>query len=225
MQGLIQSERVATDWRMAIPDFDMHIDKVARFLDAERESGHDFAPGPAQVLRAFEQPLEQVRVVIVGQDPYPTPGHAMGLAFSVSAKTRPLPRTLTNIFREYQSDLDLPMPGSGDLCAWSRQGVLLLNRVLTVRTSTADSHRAQGWEEFTAAAMQALIRRGGALVGVLWGQKANSFADQMAQMPVITSAHPSPLSAHRGFFGSRPFSRVNTALAAMGHDPIDWRLE
>jgi len=184
----------------------------------------DVFPAQHQILRAFERPLQDVRVVIVGQDPYPTPGHAIGLSFAVAEDVRPLPRSLQNIYRELCDDLGIAPPAHGDLSAWADAGVLLLNRVLTVRSGQAGSHRRQGWERITDAAIRALAARGGPLVAVLWGNDAAAVAPLLSGVPTIQSAHPSPLSASRGFFGSQPFSAVNQALEAQGSTPIDWRV-
>lgn len=181
-------------------------------------------PERAAVLRAFRRPLAGVRVLVVGQDPYPTPGHAMGLSFSVQPDVRPLPRSLQNIFTELRDDVGAPDPASGDLTAWSEQGVMLCNRVLTVATGQAASHRGLGWEAVTDHAIAALVARGGPLVAVLWGRDAQALAPVLGGVPIVASAHPSPLSARRGFFGSRPFSRVNELLVAQGAKPIDWTL-
>ena len=176
------------------------------------------------MLRAFGTPLYAVRVLIVGQDPYPTPGHAVGLSFSVAPEVRPLPKSLTNIFTELTDDLEVPRPTTGDLSPWAGRGVLLLNRVLTVQPGAPASHRGKGWEQVTEAAIRALATRGGPLVAVLWGRDAQGLAPVLGDVPQIASAHPSPLSASRGFFGSRPFSRANAALTTQGAHPIDWRL-
>jgi uracil-DNA glycosylase len=163
-------------------------------------------------------------VLIVGQDPYPTPGHAVGLSFSVAPDVRPIPRSLTNIYAELTADLGVPTPTTGDLSPWADRGVLLLNRVLTVRPGAPASHRGRGWEAVTAQAIAALVDRGGPLVAVLWGRDARSLVPHLGGIPCIESAHPSPLSARSGFFGSRPFSRANELLARQGADPIDWSL-
>lgn len=176
------------------------------------------------MLRAFSTPLDAVRVLIVGQDPYPTPGHPVGLSFSVAADVRPVPRSLANIFTEYLDDLGLPRPSNGDLSPWAAQGVLLLNRVLTVQPGAPASHRGKGWEQVTEAAIRALAARGGPLVAVLWGRDALALSPLLGGVPQIASPHPSPLSASRGFFGSKPFSRVNAALLAQGGTPVDWQL-
>ena len=166
-----------------------------------------------------------MRVLIVGQDPYPTPGHAVGLSFSVAPDVRPLPRSLQNIFRELHDDVGQAAPATGDLTPWTENGVLLLNRVLTVRLGEPGSHRGIGWEAITAAAITALVARPDApLVAILWGRDAQSLEPDLPDVPVIASAHPSPMSADRGFFGSRPFSRANALLDELGAEPLDWSL-
>lgn len=197
---------------------------IGDYLREETRAGRGYLPAGENVLRAFSLPLDQVRVLIVGQDPYPTPGHAVGLSFSVAAEVRPIPRSLANIYTELESDLGLPRPSTGDLTPWFERGVMLLNRVLTVRPGTPASHRGRGWEQLTDLAIAALADRGGPLVAILWGRDARSLAPALADVPRIESAHPSPLSARGGFFGSRPFSRVNDLIVAAGGDPIDWRL-
>lgn len=193
-------------------------------LRAEAAAGHPYLPAGDTVLRAFAQPRSAVRVLIVGQDPYPTPGHPIGLSFAVDRHVRPLPRSLANIYRELSDDLGIPPAAHGDLSAWSAQGVMLLNRVLTVSPGSPASHRGWGWEAVTEHAIRSLVARGGPLVAVLWGAQAQSLRPLLGQIPVIASAHPSPLSAHRGFFGSRPFSRANALLQAQGAAAVDWRL-
>ena len=194
------------------------------FLRAEQASGRRFLPSASRILAAFQQPFDDVKVLLVGQDPYPTPGHPIGLCFSVAADVCPLPKSLQNIYREYQSDLGLPAPSTGDLTPWTRQGVMLLNRVLTVRAGTPATHRGKGWEAFTEQAIRALVARDRPLVAILWGSDARSLKPLLGSTPVVESVHPSPLSAARGFFGSRPFSRTNALLAKLGAEPIDWRL-
>lgn len=186
----------------------------------------DFLPEPTRVLRALRLPLEAVRVLIVGQDPYPTPGHAVGLSFSVERDVRPIPRSLVNIYAELHSDLGIPPAEHGDLSSWFDQGVLLLNRILTVAPGSPGSHRGRGWEDVTLAAIEALAGRGGPLVAILWGRQARNLAPTLKQhrVPCIESVHPSPLSARHGFFGSRPFSRTNELLTQQGGTPIDWRI-
>jgi len=199
---------------------------MGEFLRAEIAAGRHYLPAGPNVLRAFTFPFDDVRVLIVGQDPYPTPGHAVGLSFSVADDVRPLPRSLANIFAEYTSDLGYPEPASGDLTPWAQRGVLLLNRVLTVRPGTPASHRGKGWEAVTECAIRALVARSQPMVAVLWGRDASTLKPMLAgsDCVAIESPHPSPLSASRGFFGSRPFSRANDLLTKMDAEPIDWRL-
>ncbi|MGA9715034.1 MAG: uracil-DNA glycosylase [Aeromicrobium sp.] len=216
------SRLMAPDWADALEPVRDRLAAMAEFLSAEVAAGRDFLPAREDVLRAFDEPLSDVRVLIVGQDPYPTPGHAMGLSFSVRPELRPLPRSLINIYRELESDLGIPPAATGDLSPWSRQGVMLLNRVLTVRPGEAASHRGRGWEEITRRAIEALVDRGGPCVAILWGRDAHSLTPLLGDVPVIASAHPSPLSASRGFFGSRPFSRANALLQEQGADPVNF---
>ena len=218
------SELMHPSWAAALAPVADQIAQLGDFLRAENAAGHRYLPAGGLVLRAFEQPLADVRVLIVGQDPYPTPGHAVGLSFAVAPDVRPIPRSLANIYRELQTDLGLAPPSTGDLTPWAQRGVLLLNRVLTVRPGASASHRGRGWEEVTDAAIAALVARGGPLVAILWGRDARGLKPALGATAVIESAHPSPLSAHSGFFGSRPFSRANAALVALGADPINWRL-
>jgi uracil-DNA glycosylase len=195
------------------------------FLRAEVAAGRRYLPAGENVLRAFTQPFAGVRVLIVGQDPYPTPGHAVGLAFSVSPQVRRLPASLVNIFREYSDDLGFPTPATGDLTPWSERGVLLLNRVLTVAPGKPGSHRGKGWEEVTEQAIRALAaRKTEPLVAILWGRDARTLVPLLEGIPSIESAHPSPYSAANGFFGSRPFSRANHLLEQEGAEPVDWKL-
>ncbi|MGV8859347.1 uracil-DNA glycosylase [Rhodoglobus sp.] len=212
-------------WSRILDPVATQFDAIAAFLAEETAQGREWLPAENAVLRAFREPFDDVRVLIVGQDPYPTPGHAVGLAFSVDRAVRPLPRSLGNIYRELNDDLGIPPATHGDLSAWQRQGVLLLNRVLTVQAGETGSHRRHGWEEVTAHAIRALAERPQPLVAVLWGKDAASVAPLLGDTPVIMSAHPSPLSARRGFFGSKPFSRVNAALEEQDAAPIDWRID
>ncbi|MCZ3389239.1 MAG: uracil-DNA glycosylase [Actinomycetia bacterium] len=218
------AELVDPSWLPALEPEAATIAGIGEFLRAEVAAGRGYLPGGENVLRAFGTPLDDVRVLIVGQDPYPTPGHPVGLSFSVAPDVRPLPRSLANIFTELVDDLDLPRPTSGDLSPWATIGVLLLNRVLTVQPGAPASHRGKGWEQVTEAAIRALAARSGPLAAVLWGRDAQGVASMLGDVPQIASAHPSPLSASRGFFGSRPFSRVNAALVAQGAEPLDWQL-
>ncbi|HRW19645.1 MAG TPA: uracil-DNA glycosylase [Dermatophilaceae bacterium] len=218
------AELVHPSWAAVLADQADTVARVGAFLREEVAAGRGYLPAGEHVLRAFGQPLDAVRVLIVGQDPYPTPGHAMGLSFSVAPQVRPLPPSLVNIFTELRADLGVPQPSSGDLSPWAERGVLLLNRVLTVAPGSSGSHRGRGWEDVTAAAIDALARRGGPLVAILWGRDARNLAPALGAVPRIESAHPSPLSARSGFFGSRPFSRANALLEQQGASPIDWSL-
>ncbi|MDC7121471.1 uracil-DNA glycosylase [Cellulomonas fimi] len=215
---------VAPDWAQALAPVEPQIRAAGQFLRDEVAAGREYLPAGESVLRAFSRPLADVRVLVVGQDPYPTPGHPMGLSFSVQADVRPLPRSLDNIFKELVADLGVPRPTTGDLSPWADQGVMLLNRVLTVRPGAPASHRGKGWEAVTDRAIAALVERGGPLVAVLWGRDAQSLRPALGSVPRVESVHPSPLSASRGFFGSRPFSAVNRLLAEQGAPPVDWRL-
>ena len=220
---------MAPDWAAALAPVEPAIRQMGDFLRAEVAAGRSYLPAGDAVFRAFARPLADVRVLVVGQDPYPTPGHPMGLSFSVQPDVRPLPRSLENIFRELVDDVGVPKPTCGDLSPWADRGVMMLNRVLTVRPGTPASHRGKGWEQVTEAAIDALVARGGPLVAVLWGKDAQSLTPRLGDpadggVPSVRSPHPSPLSASRGFFGSRPFSTVNRMLADQGASPIDWTL-
>lgn len=218
------ADLVAADWAEALAPVEPRIRAMGDFLRDEVAAGRGYLPAGDHILRAFTLPLADVRVLVIGQDPYPTPGHAVGLCFSVAPDVRPIPKSLVNIYKELESDLGIPPAPHGDLTHWFEQGVLLLNRSLTVRPGAPASHRGKGWEEVTTCAVEALAKRGGPLVALLWGRDAQGAEPLLPGVPVIKSPHPSPLSAHNGFFGSRPFSRVNAALEAQGADPIDWRL-
>ena len=211
-------------WADALEPVAGRIAAMGDFLRAEVAAGRGYLPSGDNVLRAFKQPFAGVRVLIVGQDPYPTPGHAVGLAFSVAPQVRPLPPSLVHIFREYSEDLGYPTPATGDLTPWTERGVLLLNRVLTVQPGKPGSHRGRGWEEVTEQAIRALAARGEPLVAILWGRDARTLAPLLEGVPRIESAHPSPYSAASGFFGSRPFSRANQLLEQEGAEPVDWKL-
>lgn len=220
------SELVDAGWATALAPVADQVGAMGEFLRAELAAGRRYLPAGPNVLRAFSFPFEQVRVLIVGQDPYPTPGHAVGLSFSVAPDVRPLPRSLANIFTEYSADLGYPQPGNGDLTPWAQRGVMLLNRVLTVAPGTPASHRGKGWEAVTECAIRALVARDTPMVVILWGRDAGTLKPMLAghRCAVIESPHPSPLSASRGFFGSRPFSRANEMLAGMDAGPVDWHL-
>lgn len=219
-------ELVDDGWAQALEPVQDQVAELGHFLRTEIAAGRGYLPAGPNVLRAFTFPFERVRVLIVGQDPYPTPGHAVGLSFSVAADVRPLPRSLANIFAEYATDLGYPEPASGDLTPWAQRGVLLLNRVLTVAPGNPASHRGKGWEAVTECAIRALVARTQPMVAVLWGRDASTLKPMLSgdTCVAIESVHPSPLSASRGFFGSRPFSRANGLLSGMGAEPIDWRL-
>ncbi|ADX72008.1 uracil-DNA glycosylase [Pseudarthrobacter phenanthrenivorans] len=223
-------ELISPDWAAALAEVEPELRKVLAFVAGDVAAGHLVLPSPSNVLRAFRQPLADVKVLIVGQDPYPTPGHPIGLSFAVDPHVRPLPRSLANIYRELEADLGIPARVHGDLSAWAGQGVLLLNRVMTVRAGAAGSHRGKGWEKITTAAVEALARRTAPdgsplpLVAVLWGKDAESVRPLLPGVPAVSSAHPSPLSASRGFFGSRPFSRVNALLRDQGAKDVIWEL-
>ena len=210
---------VHESWRAPLAPVEEQIHAMGDFLRAEGE----YLPRGNDILRAFADPFEDVRVLILGQDPYPTPGHPMGLAFSTQPGVA-APRSLVNIYKELQDDLGVPPRKDGDLSSWSQQGILLLNRVLTVRPGAPASHRGKGWEAVTQAAVEALVARGTPLVAILWGRDAQTAAKFLGDTPRIESPHPSPLSASRGFFGSRPFSRANQALETMGAQPVNWAL-
>lgn len=211
-------------WAAALAPVEARIAAMGEFLRAEIAAGRSYLPPGAQVLRAFTEPFVDVRVLIVGQDPYPTPGHAVGLSFSVAPDVRPLPPSLVNIFREYCADLGHPPPSTGDLSRWAEHGVMLLNRALTVAPGKPAAHRGKGWEEVTEQAIRALVGRGTPLVAILWGRDARNLRPLLGDTPCVESAHPSPLSARNGFFGSRPFSRANQLLADLGVAPVDWKL-
>ncbi|HET8588323.1 MAG TPA: uracil-DNA glycosylase, partial [Nakamurella sp.] len=211
-------------WAAALQPVAERITAMGDFLRAEVAAGRSYLPAGPNILRAFTAPLQRARVLVVGQDPYPTPGHPIGLSFAVERSVRPLPRSLSNIYRELRTDLGIEPPVHGDLSAWTDQGVVLLNRVLSVRPGSPGSHRGRGWEAVTDAAIAALVARGGPLVAILWGRDAQSLRPLLGTVPVIASPHPSPLSADRGFFGSRPFSRTNDLLQRQGGEPIDWAL-
>lgn len=217
-------EVIDPGWARALEPVAGQIAGMGEFLRGEAASGRGYLPSGENILRAFTLPLDRVRVLIVGQDPYPTPGHAVGLCFSVAPDVRPLPPSLINIFKEYSEDLGYPMPATGDLSPWFDRGVLLLNRSLSVQPGRPNSHQGRGWEAVTEQAIRALSDRGGPMVAILWGRNARNLKPLLGSVPVIESAHPSPMAAHNGFFGSRPFSRANSLLAEQGADPVDWRL-
>jgi uracil-DNA glycosylase len=217
-------ELIDPGWARVLEPVAGQVAAMGEFLRAETAAGRRYLPAGENVLRAFAAPFDDVRVLIVGQDPYPTPGHPIGLSFAVERSVRPIPRSLQNIYRELRDDLGIAPPPHGDLTAWTRQGVLLLNRVLTVQAGVSGSHRGKGWEAVTEAAIRALVARDRPLVAILWGRDAGTLRPLLGGTPVVASAHPSPLSASSGFFGSRPFSRANELLVAAGGAPVEWAL-
>ncbi|MCP3798051.1 uracil-DNA glycosylase [Allokutzneria sp. A3M-2-11 16] len=223
MSGRPLNEIMDAGWAKALAPVEDRITAMGEFLRAEITAGREYLPAGENVLRAFQQPFDDVRVLIVGQDPYPTPGHAVGLSFSVAPGVRP-PASLINIFKEYEQDLGLPLPSSGDLSPWVDQGVLLLNRALTVEPRKPAAHRGKGWEEITEQAIKALAERDKPMVAILWGRDARNLRPTMPNVPCVESAHPSPMSAHNGFFGSRPFSKANKLLEEQGAAPVEWKL-
>lgn len=221
---LVDSGLMAPDWAEALAPVEERIGLLGDMLREEVAAGRGYLPAGDAVFHAFRRPLADVRVLIVGQDPYPTPGHPIGLSFAVARDVWPLPRSLINIYVELKSDLGLQPPRHGDLTAWADRGVMLLNRVLTVQPGAPASHRGRGWEEVTGRAIEALAARGGPCAAILWGRDAQGLKPMLGSIPWVESAHPSPLSASRGFFGSQPFSRVNRLLTEQGADPADWEL-
>jgi len=224
LSSLVDRGLMAPDWAVALSPVESQITAAGSFLRSEIAAGRTYLPAGDQILRALQQPLADVRVLIVGQDPYPTPGHPVGLCFSVAPDVRPIPKSLVNVYRELQSDLGVEPPPNGDLTPWTQRGVLLLNRVLTVRPGVPGSHRGKGWEQVTECAIEALAKRGGPMAAILWGRDAQALKPNLGPVPWVESVHPSPLSASRGFFGSRPFSRVNRLLVEQGGAPVDWSL-
>lgn len=227
LAGMVEKGLMAADWAGALAPVEDHVARMGAFLREEVAAGRGYLPAGEHVFRAFRRPLEQVRVLVVGQDPYPTPGHPIGLSFAVDPGVWPLPRSLVNIYLELREDLGIVPPRSGDLTPWAEQGVMLLNRALTVRPGEPASHRGRGWEPVTEHAIRVLVERAAAgqpMAAILWGRDAQSLKGGLGSVPWVESAHPSPLSARRGFFGSRPFSRVNALLEEQGAEPVDWRL-
>jgi len=222
LSGLVERGLMAADWAEALAPVEVRIEAMGRFLRDELAAGRPYLPDGDHVLRAFERPLVDVRVLVVGQDPYPTPGHPIGLSFAVARDVWPIPASLRNIYVELRDDLGVVPPKHGDLTAWADQGVMLLNRVLTVRPGEPASHRGRGWEEVTERAIRVLAERGGPLAAILWGRDAQSLKPLLGPVPWVESPHPSPLSAHRGFLGSKPFSRVNRLLEDQGGSPVVW---
>ena len=212
-------EQMHPSWQQALAGQHDFLDQI----EANVSTDAAVAPAMPMVMRAFEQPVDSIRVLLVGQDPYPGPGHAIGLSFAVAPEVSPLPRSLQNMMRELRDDLGKDVSNGGDLRRWSQQGVMLLNRHLTTSSGTSAAHFDAGWARFTDAAISVLNRaRGRKLVAILWGNEAIALQRLLADVQVVSSAHPSPLSARRGFFGSKPFSKTNEALKFVGEQPIDW---
>ncbi len=224
LDGLVERGLMAPDWARELAPVEPQVEAMGVFLRGEVAAGRRYLPHGDQIFRAFSRPLGDVRVLVVGQDPYPTPGHPVGLSFSVAPDVRPLPKSLVNIFKELAEDVGGPAPANGDLTPWFEQGVMLLNRVLTVAPGAPASHRGRGWEAVTERAIEVLADRGGPLAAVLWGRDAQSLKPVLGPVPWVESVHPSPLSAARGFFGSRPFSRVNALLEQQGGTAVNWLL-
>lgn len=224
LTSLVDRGLMAADWADALSPVEDQISRMGAFLRDEIAAGRSYLPAGDSVLRAFQRPLAEVKVLIVGQDPYPTPGHPVGLSFSVAPDVWPLPRSLVNIYVELRDDLGIVPPRNGDLSRWADAGVMLLNRCLTVAPGQPASHRGRGWEAVTDRAIDVLARRGGPLAAILWGRDAQALKGRLGPIPWVESAHPSPLSARRGFFGSRPFSRANELLDKQGGTAVDWSL-
>ncbi|WP_104105440.1 uracil-DNA glycosylase [Nocardioides sp. 616] len=222
LDSLVTRGLMAPDWAAALAPVEPEVIALGDFLRAEVAAGRPYLPEGEAVFAAFRRPLADVRVLVVGQDPYPTPGHPIGLSFAVAPDVRPLPRSLVNIYRELYDDLGHRPAVHGDLSAWADQGVMLLNRVLTVRPGEPASHRGRGWEAVTECAIKALVARGGPCAAILWGRHAQTLTPLLGDVPWVASAHPSPLSASRGFFGSRPFSQVDQMLQDQGGSALDW---
>ena len=218
-------ELIAPDWAGALTDVENQIHAMGDFLRQELAEGRSYLPAGDNVLRAFSRPLADVRVLIVGQDPYPTPGHAVGLSFSVAPDVRPIPRSLQNIYQELNDDLGIPPAPHGDLSAWADQGVLLLNASLTVERGKAGSHSRIGWQTFTDAVIETLSRERSDIIFMLWGNYAK---DKIRLIDadkhyILTAVHPSPLAGN-GFIGCSHFASANQILESRGETPINWQV-
>lgn len=224
LSRLVEDSAIDEGWASVLEPVQPVLTELGERIAAEEAAGRVVLPEQRYILRAFQRPFRDVRVLITGQDPYPTPGHPIGLSFAADRRVHPLPRSLVNIYKERESDLGIPPAPHADLTAWAEQGVLLLNRVLTVQAGAAGSHRGWGWELVTEHAIRALAARDEPLVAVLWGKDAANLQPALGETPSIVSAHPSPLSARTGFFGSRPFSRTNAMLVERGAAQIDWHV-
>ena len=208
-------DQLHPDWQKTLTEYRPLVTKIDSLIDK-----NDVTPAYETIFAAYQLPPSQVKVAIFGQDPYPTPGYAHGLAFSVSSSTQPLPASLRNIFKELESDCGVKAGSNGDLHRWSNQGVFLLNQVLTTKPKQSLAHEDFGWQEFTQATAQVVGESGA--IGIFWGSKAQKLTQYFDPALSISSPHPSPLSAYRGFFGSAPFSRTNAMLRAQGKNEIDW---
>lgn len=210
-------EQLHSSWQESLKDYLPLLDEIE-----EKVSCDSYLPKSDLVMRALSRDLNESKVLILGQDPYPNPDFPVGLAFSIPAKERKLPPSLKNIFRELETDLGVTAPGSGDLSHWAEQGVVLLNRSLTCRSGESNSHVDSGWRSFTDVCVQKIAELGA--IAILFGNSAQECSKYFTTDKLITAPHPSPLSAHRGFFGSKPFSRANAALVAAGKPPVNWSL-
>ncbi|MGO4297891.1 uracil-DNA glycosylase [Glutamicibacter sp. MCAF14] len=215
---------IAPDWVQALQGQDSLLKSLASLLAARSAAGEQILPAPEVMFRALSLPLSEVKVLIIGQDPYPTPGHPNGLAFAANKQVRPLPRSLSNIYKELQADLGIAPVPHPDLSPWLSQGVLLLNQVLSVTAGDAGSHQNLGWSPIVQSILKALNERPHPPVALLWGKHAQKLSQALPNAEQLHSAHPSPLSASRGFFGSKPFSNINRLLSEKGQKPIDWSL-
>lgn len=218
------NELILEDWAEALKPVEPEIRKMGDFLRGEIKLGKKILPAPENIFRAFKTPLKDIKVLIVGQDPYPDPRYPVGLSFSVKPEMKPIPQSLQNIYKEIITDIGGEMPENGDLSDWQKQGVMLLNRTLTVESGKPNSHQGKGWEKITEEAIKALNDRDKPMVAILWGNNARQLKGFLTnpKIKIIESAHPSPLSASRGFFGSKPFSQTNEYLKQQNITPIKW---
>jgi len=223
-QSMSDQGFIATDWVVPLSATDNILRDLAIKLAERSAQGEVILPEPKVMFRALALPLAEVKVLIIGQDPYPTPGHPNGLAFAANKPVRPLPRSLGNIYKELQADLGIAPVAHPDLSAWQSQGVLLLNQVLSVSAGQAGAHQKFGWAPVIEAILAALNERANPPVAILWGNHAQKLSPSLSNVPQLRSAHPSPLSASRGFFGSKPFSETNRLLSLQGQKPINWSL-
>ena len=215
-------ELLPVGWQVHLQNIELSLARIDQELVNLNALGIDIAPTKSYIFAALPESPEAVRVVIVGQDPYPKNGHATGLAFSVPAGTQPLPPTLRNILVELHEDISTSWDTRDDLSAWRDQGVLLLNRVLTTEVGESLAHAHLGWQEISSEIVRTVLKVNPAAIGVLWGKQAQELAKEFSSEFLVRSVHPSPLSAYRGFFGSRPFSAVNRLLIEKGQSPINW---